>query len=96
MATPEMDYAKRRELGWQIYNTQIKPLVEPQENGKFLVVDVMTGAYAIGRDPIAIRNQVEAENPGAVCYHMRVGFPTPYRNVSMRIRRDKPASLAKG
>ena len=43
MTTPETDFEKTRELGWRIYNEKIKPLVEPQEKGKFLVIDVASG-----------------------------------------------------
>ena len=90
MTTPDFDFDKRRELGWEIYNTKIKQLVEPQEKGKFLVIDVMTGDYAVNRDVITARKMLKARTPNAVCYLMRIGFPAPYHSHSPRIRSGKP------
>jgi hypothetical protein len=90
MAMPEIDFDQRRELGWKIYNEKIKPLVEPQEKGKFLVIDVTTGQYAIDRDVIVARKKLKAGSPDAVCYLMRIGFPAPYHIHGPRIRSGKP------
>ncbi len=89
MTTPETDFEKTRELGWRIYNERIKPLVEPQEKGKFLVIDVATGDYAINRDLILAEDELEARRPDGVVYTIRIGYPAPFRLPSMRIRYDK-------
>ncbi len=90
MTTPETDFEKTRELGWRIYNEKIKPLVEPQEKGKFLVIDVASGDYAIDRDVITARHKLKAKSPDAVTYLMRIGFPAPYHSHGPRIRYDAP------
>ena len=36
-----------RERAWAIYNADIKNLVEPELNGKYLVLNVETGHYEI-------------------------------------------------
>ena len=89
MTTPETDFEKTRELGWKIYNAKIKHLVEPQEKGKFLVIDVASGDYAIDRDVIAARHKLRTKSPGAVTYLMRIGFPAPYHIHGPRIRNDQ-------
>ena len=89
MTTPEIDFDKCRELGWNIYNEKIKHLVEPKEKGKFLVIDVATGDYAIDRDVIVAREKLKAKSPYAVSYLMRIGSPTPYHIHGPRIRYDE-------
>ena len=90
MTTPETDFEKTRELGWKIYNEKIKHLVEPQEKGKFLVIDVLTGDYAVDRDVMTAREKLKAKSPDAVSYLMRIGFPAPYHIHSPRIWYNQP------
>ncbi len=90
MTMPDIDFEKRRELGWKIYDEKIKHLVGPQEKGKFLVIDVTTGDYAIDHDVITARKKLKAESPHAVTYLMRIGFPAPYHSHGPRIRYDAP------
>ena len=78
MTTPETDFEKTRELGWRIYNEKIKPLVEPQEKGKFLVIDVTTGDYAINRDLILAEDELESRRPDGVVYTIRIGYPAVF------------------
>lgn len=89
MGPPGIDFDKRRELGWKIYNEKIKPLVEPKEKGKLLVIDVATGDYAINRDLIMAKDELKARRPQGVFYIMRVGYRAPFHIRSPRIRRDK-------
>ncbi|MYC34436.1 MAG: hypothetical protein F4X64_14830 [Chloroflexi bacterium] len=79
MTTPEIDFDKRSELGWKIYNAKIKNLVEPQEKGKFLVIDVMTGDYAVNRDLIAAEDELEERQPDGVIYTIRIGYPAVFK-----------------
>ncbi len=79
MTIPEIDFDKRSELGWNIYNAKIKHLVEPQEKGKFLVIDVMTGDYAINRDLIAAEDELEERQPDGVIYTIRIGYPAVFK-----------------
>ena len=83
--------------GEEIYQEQIKPLVEPQERGKFVVIDIESGDYEIDRDPLAATRRLQERRPGSVQYTGRIGFPTAYRSISIRIgerrqgQRDMPA-----
>lgn len=79
MTTPDIDFDKCSELGWNIYNAKIKHLVEPQEKGKFLVIDVMTGDYAINRDLIAAEDELEERQPDGVIYTIRIGYPAVFK-----------------
>ena len=84
MTTADIDFDKCRELGWEIYNTKIKQLVEPQEKGKFLVIDVMTGDYAINSDLILAEDELEARRPDGIVYTIRIGYPAVFKIPRMR------------
>ncbi len=43
----DTDSKSLRERAWAIYNADIKHLVEPEHNGKYLVLNVETGHYEI-------------------------------------------------
>ena len=84
MVTPEMDFEKRRELGWKIYNEKIKKLVEPQHKGKFLVIDVATGDYAVNSDLILAEDELESRQPDGIVYTIRIGYPVVFKIPRMR------------
>ena len=75
------DYAK----GKEIYETKIKPLVDPQEKGKFLVLDINTEDYAIGSDLGYTTKELRDRRPDAVIHTVRIGYPAVYRLLSPRI-----------
>ena len=56
------------------YERHLKRQVEPAHLGEFLVVDVNTGDYEIGRDYIQPTERLLAQRPDAVLYAPRVGY----------------------
>jgi hypothetical protein len=62
--------------GQALYDQQIRPKVEPEHNGKFLVLDIETGDYEIDADSYAAYERAAARRPDAPFYLLRVGFPT--------------------
>ncbi len=66
-------------LGEAIYGQQIRGKVEPEYSGKFLVIDIETGAYEIDADDLTATKRLLARCPDAVIYGLRIGFPTAYR-----------------
>ena len=96
---PREDYTKAEIVarGKEIYQEQIKPLVEPLEKGKFVVIDIESGDYEIDRDHLAATRRLQERRPDSVRYTGRIGFPTAYRSISIRIgerrqgQRDMPA-----
>lgn len=70
------EVAKRGEA---IYQEQIKPLVDPVHFGKFLVIDVETGDYEIGKRMIVASKKLRERHPEAITYGVRVGFLAAYR-----------------
>ena len=52
--------------GERIYEERIKALVEPQENGQFIVIDIESGDYEIDADSLAAEDRLQARRPDAV------------------------------
>ena len=64
--------------GEQIYEEQIKPLVEPQENGKFIVIDIESGDYEIDEEQIEASQRLRERRPDCVGFGARVGCKAAY------------------
>ena len=65
--------------GAAIYAAQIKARVEPQENGKFIVIDIESGDYEIAEDMLDAEDRLLARRPEAVGFGGRVGYETAYK-----------------
>ena len=92
MTTPYTDFGKCRELGWKIYNEKIKDLVEPQETGKLLVIDVTTEDYVVGRSLGCVTQELLDRRPDAIVYTIRIGHPAVYRLPGMRLTSKEQTS----
>ena len=42
--------------------------------GETIVIDVDTGDFAVGRDPIAVLDDLKVRQPDPACYVARVGY----------------------
>jgi hypothetical protein len=73
--------------GREIYDRNIRPIGEAGNKGRFVVVDVLTGAFEIADTDRAASDLLRARAPEAVMYGVRVGYPTAYRmGGSSRVR----------
>jgi len=75
--------------GQALYEQQIRDKVEAEQVGKFLVVDITTGAYEIDDDDLVASERALAKNPDAVLYGLRIGYPVAYRlgmSTTVRLR----------
>ena len=64
--------------GERIYEERIKALVEPQENGRFIVIDIESGDYEIDADSLAAEDRLQERRPDAVGFLGRVGYESAY------------------
>ena len=65
--------------GEAIYEQEIRPHVESESKGKYLVLDIETGEYEIDQDDLAATKRLMAKRPDAVVYGLRIGYPAAYR-----------------
>jgi len=61
--------------GKAVYERQIRPTIERDHYGQFVVIDVDTGQYEVDSDHLAAAKRARAKNPAAALFAMRVGFP---------------------
>jgi hypothetical protein len=66
-------------LGGDIFDKRIRPALRPEDDGKFVAVDVESGDYEIDEDDYAAVARLRSRKPAADIWLMRAGFPTTYR-----------------
>lgn len=65
--------------GTAIYENEIRYLVEPDETGKFVVIDVNSGDYEIDERDGSATGRLLKRRPGAMTWAVRVGYSSAYR-----------------
>jgi hypothetical protein len=65
--------------GQELYDRQIRAQVEPEHNGKLLVINVETGEYEMDADAVAAAKRAKTRFPDAPLFTVRIGYPTAYR-----------------
>ena len=66
-----MPYEEQKRRGQAIYDTQIRHLIAPEDEGKFVLVDVISGDYEIAERSVEARVKLRKRRPGAVIHTMR-------------------------
>lgn len=70
------EFARR---GDEIYARDIGPRVEPGDDGKFVAIDIETGAWEMDADALAACERLAARVPDAQTWLARVGYPYAHR-----------------
>jgi hypothetical protein len=75
MAGPQPRYSKEEfaRRGDEIYESEIRPHVEAGNEGKFVVIDIETGAYEVDADELAASDRLLARCPDAQMWLRRIG-----------------------
>ena len=81
MATPNPRLALEElaRLGDEAFDRRVRPSLRPEDDGKFVAVDVVSGEYEIDPDDYAAVTRLRARLPSAEPWHFRVGSPTTCR-----------------
>ena len=64
------EHARR---GTEMYESQIRPLVEEGNYGKIVSIDIDSGAYEIARDTVTASDRLIERYPNAQIWCVRVG-----------------------
>jgi hypothetical protein len=70
------DLARRAE---EIFDRVIRPTLRPQDDGKFVAIDVASGDYEIDEDDYTAVARIHSRNANAEVWLMRAGFPATCR-----------------
>jgi hypothetical protein len=66
-------------LGKDIFDRQVRPALRPEDDGKFVAINVETGDYEIDVDDYAAVAGLRSRKPAAEIWLMCAGYPTTYR-----------------
>jgi hypothetical protein len=75
-ATDPDDVAQR---GWDLYVRRIRAEVEPEHEGRFLVVDVRNGRYVVADEELGAFDRARELMPDGTLFLVRVGRRTAHR-----------------
>ena len=66
-----MPYEEQKRRGEAIYDAQIRHLIAEEDEGKFVLIDVLTGDYEIAERSADARSKLRRRRPNAVIHKMR-------------------------
>jgi hypothetical protein len=66
-------------LGSEVFERRVRPMLRPEDDGKFIAVDVRTGEYEVDEDDYAAVARLRAHSPEAQVWPGRVGQSAAYR-----------------
>jgi hypothetical protein len=70
-------------VGSEVFERLVRPMLRPDDDGKFVAIDVQTGDYELDEDDYAAVSRLRARKPAADAWLSRIGQPAAYR-----MRRD--------
>jgi hypothetical protein len=79
MLGPRYSKEEFAQRGQAIYEPYIRPCLGAMDDGKFVVIDIETGAYEIDRDDYTATERLLGRRPQAQMWLIRVGQRTAYR-----------------
>lgn len=74
MTTTKLSPNEIAERGEAIYERDIRAGVESSHDGKFIVIDIVTGDFEIDDDDDVASDRLTARRPGNMQYGMRIGY----------------------
>jgi hypothetical protein len=73
---PKEEFARR---GEEIYDRDIRPIVEANHKGKIVAIDIETAQYEIGENVLVTSKALQARNPDAQIWVVRIGHRAVHR-----------------
>jgi hypothetical protein len=79
MVAPRYSKEEFARRGDEIYERVVRPRLEADDLGKFVVIDIETSDFEIDADELAASDRLLARNPEAQVWLARVGSRYAYR-----------------
>ncbi len=75
MAPVQRRYSKEEfaRRGDALYESAVRPNLKPEDEGKFVAIDIETGAYEVDDDELTAGDRLRARLPAAQIWLVRVG-----------------------
>ena len=78
-AEPRRSLEEIDRLGSEVFDRRVRPTLRPEDDGKFVAIDVKSGDYEINEDDYTAVTRLESREPTAEVWLMRAGRRAPYR-----------------
>jgi len=78
-AKPRHSLDELAHLAGIISERQVRPVLRPEDYGKFVATDVETGGYEMDEDNYAAVARLRSRKPAVETWLMCAGYPTTYR-----------------
>ena len=81
MTSAQRHYSKEEfaRRGDAIYDSDIRPRLKPEDEGKFVAIDIETAAYEIEGDELGACDRLRTRVPNAQIWLVRAGSPYLHR-----------------
>jgi hypothetical protein len=66
-------------LAAEVFDRQVRPVLRPEDDGKYIALDVRTGEYEIDADDYTAVARLRSRCPDAEIWLERAGRPTAYQ-----------------
>ena len=66
-------------LGKNFYEEHLKPILEPQKNGKFVAIEPESQEYSVGATALEALKKGNSSFPEKILFLARIGFPTAHK-----------------
>jgi hypothetical protein len=76
---PQYSAEETAKLGDEIYERQVRPLVESGNHGKIVAIDVNTSAYVVDDTALAASDRLRVQYPNAEIWFVRIGHRALHR-----------------
>jgi hypothetical protein len=78
-ATPDVRLAEEERLAQGVYDRIVRPVLRPEDDGKYVAVAYEVGDFEIDSDDYAATGRLLARHPRARVWLMRAGRQAAYR-----------------
>ena len=76
---PPRSLEERARIGAETFDRLVRPLLRPEDDGKFVAFDIDTGDYEIDEDDYTVVMRLRTRNPGAEIWLECAGQPAAYK-----------------
>jgi hypothetical protein len=82
MTTPAAPKRSREEvakLGQEIFERRVKPTLKPEDDGKYVAIDINTEEYELDADDYTAVMRLRGRMPIAEMWLVRAGYPAAHK-----------------
>ena len=76
---PRYTKEEHARLGTELYERDIRPKIEGDNQGRIVAIDVDSGAFEVADDGLTAASRVLTNRPDAQIWCVRIGYPAVHR-----------------